>query len=63
MITVRQTIERVVEVENQALPAIIDDKNHTVLVYVSQKQDLSAVKITKMILGGSKATITPIRPP
>ena len=59
MITVRQTIERVVEVENQALPAIIDDKNHTVLVYVSQKQDLSAVKITKMILGGSKATITP----
>lgn len=59
MITVKQTIERVVEVENQALPAIIDDKNHTVLVYVSQKQDLSAVKITKMILGGSKATITP----
>ena len=59
MITVKQTIERIVEVENQALPAIIDDKNHTVLVYVSQKQDLSAVKITKMILGGSKATITP----
>ena len=41
MITVKQTIERVVEVENQALPAIIDDKNHTVLVYVSQKQDLA----------------------
>ena len=59
MITVNQTIERSVEVENQALPAIIDDKNHTVLVYVSQKQDLSAVKILKMNLGGSQATVYP----
>lgn len=57
MIIVKQIIERVVEVENQVLFVIIDDKNYMVLVYVLQKQDLFVVKIIKMILGGSKVII------
>lgn len=59
MISVKQVINREVSVENQVGEAIIDAKNHTVLVYVSKDQDLSNIQIHKLNLGGSSSTITP----
>ncbi|WP_455592136.1 PCMD domain-containing protein [Bacteroides sp.] len=59
MITVKQNMNRVVKVEGQVGSAVIDSINHSVIVYVSNEQDLSNVKITELSLGGSKSTISP----
>lgn len=59
IITVKQVIERVIDVEGQIGEALIDEKNRTVLVYVSSTQSLENIKINKLILAGSSATILP----
>lgn len=54
-----QIIERCVEVENQAEPAVIDPINKIVRVNVIPQQSLSNIKITKIKLGPTGATILP----
>ncbi|MDE5561241.1 MAG: PCMD domain-containing protein [Bacteroidaceae bacterium] len=58
-IRVHQVVVREVEVENQVGTAVIDTVNNNVVVYVSPSQNLSAVKVNKMVLGGIHGTVTP----
>lgn len=59
MVSVKQVINREVNIENQVGEAIIDVNNRTVLVYVSSDQNLANVKINTLNLGGKSSSITP----
>lgn len=59
MVTVKQHITRSVQVEGQIGDAIIDEKNRTVLVYVSNTQDLANISIHSLVLEGSISTTFP----
>lgn len=58
-INVEQLIERNIVLENQIGNAIIDDINHNVVVYVSDKQPLNKIKVTSFELGGKSGTVYP----
>lgn len=58
-VTVKQEINRKIEVENQVGEPIIDVKNRIVLIYVSASQSLKEVKINKLELEGSGSKLLP----
>ncbi|TWV60488.1 hypothetical protein FSA05_14575 [Parabacteroides distasonis] len=58
-VTVSQTFERTIEVENQIGNATIDAQNCQVIIYVAKEQALDKIKVTKMDLGGKYGTVTP----
>ena len=58
-VRVHQIIKREVEVENQVGTAVIDGVNRNVVLYVAPSQDLSSVKVNKMILGGIHGMVSP----
>lgn len=58
-VTVKQNIERIIEVENQAGSPQIDEQNHIVIIYVTEDTDLHQIKINKLNLEGSKTTLEP----
>ena len=58
-VVARQIITREVELEGQVGKAVIDPENRVVIAYVSPSENLSAVKVNKMILSGIHGSITP----
>ena len=58
-VTVTQTIERDIELENQIGDAEIDEDAHTVVIYVASTQDLSAITVNTFNLGGEHGTVSP----
>lgn len=59
-ITVKQEIERTIEVENQSGTApSLDLYNHTVIIYVNEDADYRNIKINKLNLEGSKTVLEP----
>lgn len=58
-INVKQYIERNIVVENQIGNAIIDEINYNVIIYVSEDQDLSKVKVTTFDLAGKNGSVYP----
>lgn len=58
-ITGVQTIERDVQVEGQVGEAVIDTGNKGVLVFVTTSHPLDRIRITKLQLGPSNATVSP----
>lgn len=58
-VSVRQVIRREVVLENQVGNATIDTVNHNVVVYVTQDQDLSSVRVDKFTLGGRHGSVSP----
>lgn len=58
-VTVKQNIERIIEVENQAGSPQIDEQNHIVIIYVTEDADFQHIKINKLNLEGSKTTLEP----
>ncbi len=58
-VTVKQIIRREIEFENQVGEAVIDDFQRNVIVYVSRKQSLKAIKVNKFTLGGEHGTVSP----
>lgn len=57
-ITVNQTIDRKISVENQT-DYVIDEDNRQVIVYVAKDQPLDNITVTEMALGGSVGEVTP----
>lgn len=59
-ITVKQEIERVIEVENQSGTApSLDLYNHVAIIYVTEDADYRNIKIKKLNLEGSKTVLDP----
>lgn len=58
-VRVHQVIKREVEVDNQVGTAVINPADNTVVVYVAPNQDLSRVKVNKMMLSGIHGQISP----
>ncbi len=58
-ITVQQIINREVILENQIGNAVIDAINRNVVIYVSQDQSLSRIKVTAFDLGGTHGSVSP----
>lgn len=58
-VRVKQVVIREAEVENQVGEPIIDDVNHTVVIYVSPNQLLSKIRVKKMQLGGQHGSTSP----
>ena len=58
-VKVTQVVNREVEVEGQVGNAVVDDHQHTIVIYVSPDQDLSQIKVTKFSIGGDHGTVTP----
>jgi len=56
---VHQVFLREVQLSGQVGNAVIDKNNHNVVVYVSAKQDLSKITVSKFSLGGQHGTVTP----
>lgn len=54
-----QLIKREIEVEGQIGNAVIDDFSRIVIIYVSSKTNVSALKVTKFSLGGQHGTVYP----
>lgn len=58
-VTVNQIIERTINVEGMQ-SYTIDEKNHTVVIYVGSDKDLSNIQIQTLDLGGEFGEVTPI---
>ena len=58
-VTVNQIIDREIRVEGMQ-DCSIDEKNHTVVIYVGQDQDLSNIQIESLNLGGEFGEVTPV---
>lgn len=59
-ITVKQEIERTIEVENQSGTApSLDLYNHIAIIYVNEDADYRNIKINKLNLEGSKTVLVP----
>ena len=59
-VTVKQEIERVIEVENQSGTApSLDLYNHVAIIYVTEDADYRNIKIKKLNLEGSKTVLDP----
>ena len=58
-VVARQIITREIELEGQVGQAVIDTENRVVIAYISPSEDLSAVKVNKMVLAGIHGSITP----
>lgn len=59
-VTVSQSIERYIEVDNQMGEVEFDVANHHAIIYIEKGKDLSQVNIRRMKLeGGSNCTISP----
>lgn len=58
-VRVKQLITRAIKVTNQVGEAIVDESNKTVLIYVTEDQNLNQIQIDSLELGGSKATVVP----
>lgn len=57
-ITVNQTIDRKISVENQT-DYVIDEDNRQVVIYVAKDQPLDDITVTEMALGGSVGEVKP----
>lgn len=57
-ITVNQTIDRKISVENQT-DYVIDEDNRQVIIYVAKDQPLNDITVTEMKLGGSVGVVVP----
>lgn len=59
-ITVKQEIERTIEVENQSGTApLLDLETHVAIIYVTDEADYRNIKINKLNLEGSKTVLEP----
>ena len=58
-VKVDQIIDREIEIEGQVGKAVIDTYTRTVIVYVSERQDLHALKVHKFSLCGRHGVVTP----
>ncbi len=58
-VTVKQIVNRTINVENQVGPAVIDEINRIALVYVSESQSLKNIRITEMSLEGKNSKTMP----
>lgn len=58
-VTVKQIINREIDVTNQVGNAIIDAYNRNVIIYVSPEQSLRDLQVNKMNLGGEYGTVEP----
>lgn len=58
-VTVKQIVQRDIEIEGQIGDPVIDENTRTVIVYVSEDKDLSNLTVTKMNLGGEYGKVTP----
>ena len=59
-ITVKQNIERTIEVENQSGTApLLDLNTHVAIIYVTEDADYRNIKINKLNLEGSKTKLIP----
>lgn len=59
-ITVKQEIERTIEVENQSgIAPLLDLNTHVAIIYVTENADYSNIKINKLNLEGSKTKLIP----
>lgn len=58
-VTVKQQVNRVIEVEHQVGNAQIDEQNRHVIIYVEEGQSLQDVHIITLNLEGSKAEVLP----
>lgn len=59
MVKVDQIIDREVEIEGQVGNAVIDTYTRTVIVYVSERHDLRALKVHKFNLCGKHGIVSP----
>ena len=58
-VSVKQIINREVEVENQVGNAVIAPITHNVVIYVKKEQNLRKVKVNRFSLGGVNGKVTP----
>ena len=58
-VTVNQIIDRQIQVKGMQ-EYTIDEKNHRVIIYVGQDQDLSNIQIESLNLGGEFGEVTPV---
>lgn len=58
-VTVKQIINREIDVTNQVGNAVIDAYNRNVIIYVSPEQSLRDLQVNKMNLGGEYGTVEP----
>lgn len=58
-VTIEQVINREVNMSGQVGPAVIDAINQNVVVYVSTRQNLNDIKVSKFTLGGEHGTVSP----
>lgn len=58
-VTVKQIVEREIEVENQVGKAVIDPYLCNAIVYVNRTQSLQALKVKKFSLGGKSGFVNP----
>lgn len=60
-VTVKQEIERTIEVENQSgMSPLLDLYNHIAIIYVNEDADYRNIKINKLNLEGSKTVLDPV---
>lgn len=58
-VSVNQLVKREVEVEDQIGDAVVDPSSRTVVIYVSEKAKLNALKVSKFSLGGQHGSVEP----
>lgn len=58
-VSVEQIVNREVSMSGQVGPAIIDPTNENVIVYVSTRQRLDDIKVSKFTLGGEHGIVAP----
>ena len=58
-LTVEQVMNREIEGDGQVGNAIIDPDTRVAIVYVSESQDISKIKVRKFKLGGDRGTVEP----
>ena len=58
-VTVNQIVDRQIQVSGMQ-EYTIDEKNHRVIIYVGQDQNLSNIQITTLDLGGEYGEVTPV---
>lgn len=58
-VTVKQIVNREIEVENQVGKAVIDPHMCNAIIYVNKEQSLKAIKVKKFTLGGTNGVVSP----
>lgn len=58
-VSVKQTINREIDVENMYGTPVIDAESRQVIIYIAKGKPLNNVKVNKMNLGGSKGKVVP----